>query len=64
MQREVTLTQVLCWMVALVASFAALSWAALMYLADDEQRATVFAGGGLVLIAWSVFHLTDRPQHP
>ena len=54
----------LCWMVALVASFAALSWAALMYLADDEQRATVFAGGGLVLIAWSVFHLTDRPQHP
>jgi hypothetical protein len=49
-------------MLAFVASIAALSWASLMFLADQEQRATVFAAGGLVLIVWAAFHLTDRPQ--
>jgi hypothetical protein len=64
-QREVTLTQVLSWMLAMVASVTALSWAALMILADQEQRAAVFAAGGLALITWATFHLTDRQhRHP
>jgi hypothetical protein len=50
-------------MLALVASVAALSWASLMFLADHEQEAALFAAGGLALILWSVFHLTDRPHH-
>jgi hypothetical protein len=61
-QREVTLAQVLCWMLALLASVAALSCASLMLLADHEQRAVIFAAGGLALILWSAFHLTDRPH--
>jgi hypothetical protein len=62
-QREVTHTQVFCWLLALVASVASLSLASLLLLADHEQRATMFAAGGLALILWSVFHLTDRPHH-
>jgi hypothetical protein len=58
-QREVTLTQVLCWLLALVASFAAFSWASLMFLADHEQPAAFFASGGLALIVWLVLHLTE-----
>lgn len=62
MQREVTLTQVLCWLLALAASYAALSVAALLLLSDHEQRGTMFGVGGVALIVWSVFHLTDRPH--
>jgi len=62
-QREVTLIQVFCWMLAFVASVGALSSAFLMFLADHEQRASMFAAGGAALIVWSVFHLTDRPYH-
>jgi hypothetical protein len=62
MQREVTLAQVFTWMLALVASVSALSWASLMLLADHEEQAAIFGVGALVLISWSVFHLTDRPS--
>jgi hypothetical protein len=48
-------------MFALVASLAALSWASLLFLADHEQPAALFAIGGLSLVFWSAFHLTDRP---
>jgi hypothetical protein len=62
-QREVTLAQLFCWMLALFASVAALSWASLMILADHEQPAALFAGGGFALLFWSAFHLTDRLHH-
>jgi hypothetical protein len=63
-QREVTLAQVFCWILALLASVAALSWASLMVLADHDRPAALFAAGGLALLYWSAFHLTDRPhQH-
>lgn len=60
MQREVTLTQVMCWMLALVGGVGALSLASLLFLADSEPRAAAFGVGGLALLLWSVFHLTDR----
>lgn len=63
MQREVTLTQLLCWMLALVASVAALVFASVLVFADHEQPATIFGTGGLALLFWSAFHLTDRPPH-
>ena len=50
-------------MLALLASATALSWAALMVLADREEPAALFATGGLALLLWSAFHLTDRPNH-
>jgi hypothetical protein len=59
-QREVTLTQVFSWILALVASVTALSWASLLFLADHDQPAALFAVGGLALVLWSAFHLTDR----
>jgi hypothetical protein len=62
-QREVTLAQLFCWMLALLASITALSWAALMVLADHEEPGALFATGGLALLLWSAFHLTDRPNH-
>jgi hypothetical protein len=49
-------------MLALVGSAAALSWAFLLFCADREQRAAVFATGGLMLAVWAATHLTDR-QH-
>lgn len=60
MQREVTLAQLFGWMLALLASVAALSWACLMVFADHDQSAAFFAAGGLALLFWSAFHLTDR----
>lgn len=63
MQREVTLTQLLSWMLALVASVAALVFASVLVFADHEQPATIFGTGGLALLFWSAFHLTDRPPH-
>ena len=63
MQREVTLAQLFCWMFALLASVTALSWASLMILADHEEPAALFAGGGLALLFWSAFHLADRPHY-
>ena len=62
MQREVTLTQVVYWLLTFAASVAALSLTSLLLLADHEQRATMFGVGGVVLFLWSVFHLTDRPR--
>jgi hypothetical protein len=60
MEREVTLAQVFCWILALVASCSALSFASLLFLADHERPAALFAAGGFALILWSAFHLTDR----
>jgi hypothetical protein len=50
-------------MLALVASVAALVCASVLLFADAEQPATIFAAGGLALLFWSAFHLTDRPPH-
>lgn len=61
MQREVTLAQLFSWMLALLASVTALSGAALMVLADNEEPAALFGTGGFALLLWSAFHLTDRP---
>lgn len=61
MQREVTFTQLFFWLSALLASVAALVCASEMLLADHEEPATIFATGGLTLLLWSAFHLTDRP---
>jgi hypothetical protein len=63
MQRELTLGQVMTWMLALVGSAAALYYAFMLFLADNEQRAAIFAAGGLALIVWAAFHLTDRAHH-
>jgi hypothetical protein len=62
-EREVTLAQVLCWMLALVGSIAALCWAGLQFLADHEQPAALFAAGGFALVFWAALHLADRPPH-
>ena len=63
-QREVTLAQLFSWMLALLASVTALSGAALMVLADNEEPAALFGTGGFALLLWSAFHLTDRqPQY-
>lgn len=58
-QPGVTLTHVFCWLVALVASVAALSWASLMFLSDREQPAALFAAGGLALIPWLAFRVNS-----
>jgi hypothetical protein len=58
-KREITPAQVLTWMLALVVSVAALYWAFRLSLADHEQRAAVFAAGGLGLVVWAAYHLTD-----
>ncbi|HEY3463215.1 MAG TPA: hypothetical protein VGK62_07195 [Gaiellaceae bacterium] len=63
MEREVTLAQVLCWLLALVGSLVALYWACLLFLADHEQRAAIVGAGGLALVFWAAFHLTDRQGH-
>jgi hypothetical protein len=62
MPREVTLAQVLCWLLASAGSITALSLASLLALADREQPAAMFAAGGLALVLWSAFHLTARPR--
>ena len=63
-QREITITQAMTWMIALAGSVAALFCASMLFLADKEQQAGTFAAGGLALIVWAAFHLTDRqPQH-
>jgi hypothetical protein len=62
-EREVTLTQVLCWLLALAGSLVALYWACLLFLADREQQAAIVGAGGLALVVWAAFHLTDRPDH-
>jgi len=61
-QREITLTQLFCWLLALVASVGALVCASVLVFADHEEPATIFATGGLALLFWSAFHLTDRPR--
>jgi hypothetical protein len=63
-QREVTLGQVLGWMVALAGGVAALYWASMLFFADDEQRAAIFAAGGVALVVWAANHLTDRHHTP
>jgi len=50
-------------MLALVASVAALVFASVLVFADHEQPAMIFGTGGLALLFWSAFHLTDRPPH-
>ena len=61
-RREITLAQLTSWMLALAGSAAALSWAFLLFWSDRDQRAAVFAAGGLLLAVWAATHLTDR-QH-
>jgi hypothetical protein len=62
-EREVTLAQVLCWMLALAGSLVALYWACLLFLADHEQRAVMVGAAGLALVFWTAFHLTDLQEH-
>lgn len=61
-RREITLVQATSWLVALVGSAAAFSWAFLLFFADRDQRAATFAAGGLALAVWAATHVTDR-QH-
>jgi hypothetical protein len=63
MQREVAVTQVLCWMLSLAGGIAALDWACLLFLADREQLAALFVAGGFALVLWAANHLTDRKHH-
>jgi hypothetical protein len=62
-RREVTLVQVLSWLLALAGGFAAFYWAFLLFFADREQRAVMFTAGGLALVLWAATHLTDREHH-
>ena len=61
--REVTLTQLLYWVLALMGSIAALCLAGLQLLADHEQTATVFAAGGFALVFWAAFHMVGNRPH-
>jgi hypothetical protein len=61
--REITVAQVASWTLALVGSATALSWAFLLFFADRDQRASVFAAGGIALAVWAAIHLTDRQDH-
>jgi hypothetical protein len=61
-RREITVVQATSWMLALVGSAAALSWAFLLLFADQERRAAAVAVGGLTLAVWVAAHLTER-QH-
>jgi hypothetical protein len=47
-------------MLTLMGGVAALYWATSLFLADSEQRAGIFASGGLALVLWAANHLTDR----
>lgn len=60
MQREVTIGQLLSWMIALTGGVAALYWASMLFLADYERRAAIVAAGGVALFIWAANHLTDR----
>jgi hypothetical protein len=62
-EREVTLAQLLCWLLALAGSLVALYWACLLFLADQEQRAAIVGAAGFALVFWAAFHLTDQPEH-
>jgi hypothetical protein len=59
-QREITLAQATTWMLTVLGSIAALSWACMLFLFDQEQHAALVGFGGLALIAWAAYHLTDR----
>lgn len=59
-QREITPARAIGWMLALTGSAAALSLACLQFFADQEQRAMLFAIGGLALAVWAASHLTDH----
>jgi len=58
--REITPAQALLWLLALVGSTTAFSWACLLFFADREQRALTFALCGLALVLWTAVHVTDR----
>jgi hypothetical protein len=60
MRREITVTQATSWLLSLAVGGASLSLAFLLFLEDREQRALLFALGGLVLTAWTSIRLTDR----
>lgn len=60
MQREITVAQVVSWLIALAGSATALCLAFLLFVTDREQRAATFATGGLALAVWAAVHLTDR----
>jgi hypothetical protein len=60
MRREITIAQVTSWLLSLVAGGGALSFAMLLFFADREQRAVLFALGGIALTVWTAARLTDR----
>jgi len=60
MQREITVPQLLSWLLALAGGATSLCLAFLLFVADKEQRAATFASGGLALSVWAAVHLTDR----
>lgn len=57
MQGETTIGRAVSWTLAFAGSTAALSIAFLQFVADHEQRATLFAIGGIALLVWAVAHL-------
>ncbi len=60
--REITLAQVCGSALALAVSTAACSLALMLFFADREQPAAIFAAGGLTLTLWAAIRLTDRPR--
>jgi hypothetical protein len=59
-RREITITQVTSWLLALVAGGSSLSFGLLLFFQDREWHALLFALGGVALTVWTSTHLTDR----
>jgi hypothetical protein len=59
-QGETTIGRAISWALAFAGSTAALSIAFLQFVADHEQRAMLFAIGGLALLVWASAHLLGR----
>jgi hypothetical protein len=56
-QGETTIARAISWMLAFAGSTAAFSIAFLQFVADHEQRGTLFAIGGLALLVWAAAHM-------
>jgi hypothetical protein len=56
-QGQTIIARAISWTLAFAGSTAALSIAFLQFVADHEQRATLFAIGGLALLVWVIAHL-------
>jgi hypothetical protein len=59
-QGETSIGRAISWTLAFFGSSAALSVAFLQFVADHEQRATLFTIGGLALLVWASAHLFGR----